>query len=55
MEWMGGPNFLTLKEALRQIDTGKLTPPELQRACLQQIERLNSATQCFYHGGAAPR
>ncbi len=55
MEWMGGSNFLTIEEALRQSGTGELTPAELQRACLHQIDRLNSRLNAFITVGQLPR
>ena len=53
MERMSSANFLTVKEALRQIRQGALDPAELQRTCMRQIERLILVFQRVHHGGAS--
>jgi aspartyl-tRNA(Asn)/glutamyl-tRNA(Gln) amidotransferase subunit A len=47
MDSMSEINFLSIHEALRQMQDGTLTPRALTEACFRQIERLNPKLNAF--------
>ena len=47
MDRMAEINFLSIHEALRQMQDGTLTPRALTEACFRQIERLNPKLNAF--------
>ncbi len=47
MDCMSEPNFLSVFDALQQIQAGILLPKALSQACLHQIERLNPELKAF--------
>jgi aspartyl-tRNA(Asn)/glutamyl-tRNA(Gln) amidotransferase subunit A len=47
MDYMTGPNFLSISEALHLMQEGKLSPHTLADACSQQIKSLNPKLNAF--------
>ena len=47
MDSMAEINFLSIHEALQQMQDGTLSPQALTEACLRQIERLNPKLNAF--------
>jgi len=47
MDYMTGPNFLSISEALHLMQEGKLSPRTLADACSQQIKSLNPKLNAF--------
>ena len=47
MDSMSEINFLSIHEALRQMQDGTLPPQALTEACSRQIERLNPKLNAF--------